>query len=1082
MHRPEFHSLVARCATALCLLAAASGGQAQTTTERPDGQRENTPRWHALTGARLVLAPGQVMDNGTLVLRDGVIVAAGRDVAVPAGARVWKLDGRTVYAGFIDLASTLGVPAAMRPGRAGRPFWGLAAELPPAPPNPAEAPRRLNGRMLAARNNAVRAEQDLAPQLEFKAEEIKAVRDLGYTTLLTGPASGIFRGQGALIATAEPRDSKALVITPRVAQHLSSEVDRSVENAYPSSLMGAIALLRQTLNDARWYGTAVAAAAKKGGERVESNATLEALGPVLDGKQLVVFAAADEQDYANITRLRDEFKLRVIAQGNGYEYRRAAQLKAAALPVIVPLAFTPAPEVENPDSALDVQLQTLQHWEQAPSNLALLERAGVTYTISASGLKDASKEFWPRLRTAVQRGLPADKALAALTTVPARLIGEQARLGTLEVGRIANIVVASGDLFTSDDAKVELAFVDGNPLTTDAWDRFDARGTWTVDAAGQSQRWEIAGTADKPVLSIDGAACDLSVRGLQLVLRLPCGKGVAGPASTVVAEGRGMRLLGTQQAGTGAQQPWSAQRTAAYTAKAGTPSQTPPEAPPAAPSASYPAGAFGITPPAQPAVLLVRNATVWTQGPAGRLARADVLVRDGKIAAVGADLGLPSGAVVIDAAGKHVTPGLIDAHSHIAVRGDINEATNSVTSQVRITDAMDATDIDIYRGLAGGLTTAHVLHGSANTIGGQSQLIKLRWGSDAQGLIFEGAVPTIKFALGENVKGSNWGGRRYPVTRMGVEQVLRDAFSAAREYRAAWQAWRDKPAGQPAPRRDLQLDALVEILDSKRLVHIHSYRADEILMFVRLSKELGIPVAAFQHVLEGYKVADAIASINAGGSTFSDWWAYKMEVYDAVPGNGVMMHKAGVLTSFNSDSSELHRRLNTEAAKAVKYGGLGEVEALNFVTLNPAKQLRIDKRTGSLEVGKDADFVVWSGHPLSTATRAEQTWIEGRRYFDLAQDGVLRAAAQTERDRLLAKALPARLAQVAGGAGGGAPPPPKPPATTLARADWQGDRQSDRQNDGQGDPAWHEWFDKARAQRGSYNGMNAWYECTEDAR
>ncbi len=1069
MQRPEFPTLVARCAAALCLWAAAGAGHAQTTTERPDGQRENTPRWHALTGARLVLAPGQVVENGTLVLRDGVIVAAGRDVAVPAGARVWKLDGRTVYAGFIDLASTLGVPAAMRPGRAGRPFWGLAAELPPAPPNPAEAPRRLNGRVLAARNNAVRAEQDVAQQLEFKPDEIKAVRELGYTTLLTGPASGIFRGQGALIATAEPRDSKALVITPRLAQHLSSEVDRSIENAYPSSLMGAMALLRQTLNDARWYSTAVAAAAKKGGERVEPNATLEALGPVVDGKQLVVFAAADEQDYSNITRLRDEFKLRVVAQGNGYEYRRAAQLKAAGLPVIVPLAYTAAPEVENPDSALDVQLQTLQHWEQAPSNLALLDRAGVTYTISASGLKDAGKDFWPRLRTAIQRGLPADKALAALTTVPARLIGEQARLGTLEPGRIANIVVASGDLFTSDDAKVELAFVDGNPLTTDAWDRFDARGSWTVDAAGSAQRWDITGTADKPLLTIDGAACDLSVRGVQLVLRLPCGKGAAGPVSTVVAEGRGTRLLGTLQAGNGAQQPWSAQRTAAYAAKAA----SAPEAPPAAPAASYPAGAFGITPPAQPAVLLVRNATVWTQGPAGRLARADVLVQGGKIAAVGVGLSVPSGAVVIDAAGKHVTPGLIDAHSHIAVRGDINEATHSVTSQVRITDSMDATDIDIYRGLAGGLTTAHVLHGSANTIGGQSQLIKLRWGSDAPGLVYEGAVPTIKFALGENVKGSNWGGRRYPVTRMGVEQVLRDAFAAAREYRATWQRWNDKPAGQPAPRRDLQLDALVEILDGKRLVHIHSYRADEILMFVRLSKELGIPVAAFQHVLEGYKVADAMASINAGGSTFSDWWAYKMEVYDAVPGNGVMMHKAGVLTSFNSDSAELHRRLNTEAAKAVKYGGLGEVDALNFVTLNPAKQLRIANRTGSLEVGKDADFVVWSGHPLSTATRAEQTWIEGRRYFDLAQDGALRAAAQAERERLVAKALPARLAQMAGGAPGGSPPP-KPPATTLALAQAQADAQ--------GDPAWHEWFDKARAQRGSYNGMNAWYECTEDAR
>ena len=365
----------------------------------------------------------------------------------------------------------------------------------------------------------------------------------------------------------------------------------------------------------------------------------------------------------------------------------------------------------------------------------------------------------------------------------------------------------------------------------------------------------------------------------------------------------------------------------------------------------------------------------------------------------------PAGAVVVDGTGKHVTPGLIDAHSHIAIDGDVNEASHSVTAEVRVGDVVDATDIAIYRQLAGGLTAANLLHGSANTIGGQNQVIKLRWGGDAETLKFDGAMPGIKFALGENVKRSGWGSPRYPGTRMGVEQVLKDAFDAAREYQRTWRDWKAAPRGRPEPRRDLRLEALAEILERRRGVHIHSYRADEILMFARLARELNIHVAAFQHVLEGYKVADAMAAIGAGGSTFTDWWAYKMEVVDAIPYNGAMMQRAGVLTSFNSDDSELARRMNTEAAKAVKYGGLKPEEALAFVTLNPARQLGIDSRVGSLEPGKDADFVVWSASPLSTYARAEQTWVDGRRYFDLETDRRLRAEAAQERTRLVAQVL-----------------------------------------------------------------------------
>ena len=464
-------------------------------------------------------------------------------------------------------------------------------------------------------------------------------------------------------------------------------------------------------------------------------------------------------------------------------------------------------------------------------------------------------------------------------------------------------------------------------------------------------------------------------------------------------------------------------------------------------------------------MLVVRNATVWTQGAAGLLDASDVLIRAGRIAAIGRSLTVPAGAQVIDASGKHLTPGLIDAHSHIATNGGINEFSNSISAEVRIADVLDPTDITIYRQLAGGLTTANVLHGSANTIGGQSQVIKLRWGAEGAELAFDGARPSIKFALGENPRGVNVAvsRNRYPATRMGVEQVLRDAFAAAREYAAEWMAWRAAPRGRPELRRDLRLEAIAELLERKRVIHIHSYRADEILMFVRFARELGLEVAAFQHVLEGYKVAGAIASIGAGASSFSDWWGFKMEVIDAVPHNGALMQRAGVLVSLNSDDAELGRRMNTEAAKAMRFGGLTEPQALALVTINAAKQLGVAERVGSIEVGKDADFVIWNGPPLSTASRAEQTWIDGRRYFDLESDRRLRDEAQAERQRLVTAALKAPR-PLAGGSGASEPPaaaarPPGTLATDIGRMGW---------------------LDAARALRGDYSLHDAWHECTHD--
>jgi imidazolonepropionase-like amidohydrolase len=408
--------------------------------------------------------------------------------------------------------------------------------------------------------------------------------------------------------------------------------------------------------------------------------------------------------------------------------------------------------------------------------------------------------------------------------------------------------------------------------------------------------------------------------------------------------------------------------------------------------------------------LVIQNATILTVTQ-GTIENGSILARDGKIAEIGQNVSVPSGATVIDASGQYVMPGIIDAHSHIAGDGGLNEGSIAVSAMVGTEDVLDPDDINIYRDLAGGVTTANVLHGSSNPIGGKNSVIKLRWGKDAEGLLFEGAMPGIKFALGENPKRSNFnvprGFERYPATRMGVMDVIRQAFTEARQYQKEWKDYEErKRSGEKnliPPRRDLKLDTLVEILEGKRLVHSHCYRADEILQLILLAEEFGFQIATFQHVLEGYKVAKEIAAHGAGASTFSDWWAYKVEAYDAVPYNAALMTEKGVVVSINSDSAEEARHLNQEAAKSIKWGGLSEEEALSLVTINPAKQLRIDDRVGSIEVGKDADLVVYTKHPLSVYARVDKTIIDGLVYFDRAEDLARRDEIAKEKEALVKK-------------------------------------------------------------------------------
>lgn len=420
-------------------------------------------------------------------------------------------------------------------------------------------------------------------------------------------------------------------------------------------------------------------------------------------------------------------------------------------------------------------------------------------------------------------------------------------------------------------------------------------------------------------------------------------------------------------------------------------------------------GLLALAQVARPAATVIRNATVMTVTKGNFT--GSVVFENGKISAAGPNVAVPPGATVIDGTGKFVIPGIIDCHSHIAAES-INEGSVSVSSMVGIEDVLNPEDIDIYRALAGGVTTANILHGSANAIGGKCTVIKMRWGKSAHELVFEGAMPGIKFALGENPKrrGAQPGSNvppRYPASRMGVEDVIRAAFTDAKNYQSSWKEYEAKRAqSRPAipPARDLKLEPLVEVLEGKRLVHVHCYRQDEILMMLRVADEMGFKVRTLQHGLEAYKVAKEIADHNVGVSTFSDWWSYKVEAYDAIPYNAALLVRRGVLVSVNSDDAELMRHLNTEAAKSMKYGGLSEDEALALVTINPARQLMIDNRVGSIEPGKDADLAVYDGDPLSTLSKVTQVFIDGALYFDRDADLKKRPAAEKEKKLLITKA------------------------------------------------------------------------------
>jgi len=978
-NHPDSH-MRKRNLIAACLLL--TGGALRAQQSFPvHGIADPRGEFYAFVNATIVRDAGTTLSDAMLVVREGRIVSVGKNTTPPPGAVVVDCKGKYLYPSFIDVYSDYGMPANPRPA-ASFDFF-------------ARAQLNSNTRGAYGWNQAVRTDQEAHRQFSVNDQAAKGLRDLGFGTVLTHVKDGIARGTGALVTLKADKDN-LVILKDRASAHYSFSKGSSTQ-AYPSSLMGSIALLRQTYLDAQWYRNKPV---KEG-----LNLSLQYWNEQQQLPQ--IFEANDKWNALRADRIGDEFGTQYIIKAGGNEYQRIREIAGTKATFILPLSFPQAQDVEDPGDARFVSLADMKHWELAPTNPAAFEKAGIPFCLTMADQREP-RAFWGNLRTAINYGLSEKAALEALTRTPATALGVWDQVGSLEPGKWANFLVTSGPIF-GEKTVIFQNWVQGTRYNVrdDNWK--DLRGTYklTLNTTGGPVNYTLDYRDNNAASLIgkDTVTSKFYYDGRQVRINVaPERRGgqnlrLSGIVNDEVWSGTGEDSLGNRFT-------W----TATYD-RAANPKLDSGRKKPLAPlgKVTYPFLPYGWEEGKAPTqeTILIRNATVWTSDEQGVLPQTDVLVRDGKIVSIGKNLNA-AGARVIDGTGKHLTAGVIDEHSHIAA-ASINEGGQTVTSEVRIADNLQPDDVNIYRQLSGGVTTSHILHGSANTIGGQTQLIKLRWGADDEGLKFKGADGFIKFALGENVKrspvaiGNSSNNNRYPDTRMGVEQVLVDAFTRAHEYRQQWNVYNTAKSkkGLTAPRRDLELEALVEILEGRRHITCHSYVQSEINAVMKVAERLGYKYNTFTHILEAYKVADKMKAHGAHASTFSDWWNYKMEVVDAIPWNAALMHRAGLNVAINSDDAEMARRLNQEAAKSVKYGGMSEEEALKMVTINPAKMLHIDKQTGSIKAGKDADLVLWSDHPLSIYAKAQYTIVDGTVYFDRERDVQLRREIANERQRLI---------------------------------------------------------------------------------
>lgn len=978
---------------------------------------------YAFTNATIIKDGTTTLTNATMIIKDGKIISVGIGLKVPAGAVEVDCKGKYIYPSFIDIYADYGINLPQRQGGGGQ-F------------NPGQQPQ-LETAVKGAYgwNQAIKSDADAYRVFAVDDSKAKPLREAGFGTVLSHVRDGIARGTGAVVTLANEKENY-VIIKEKASAHYSFNKGSSTQS-YPGSMMGMIALLRQTYLDAQWYKSQPAAEGL--------NLSLKSWN---DNQGLPqVFEANDKWNDMRADRIGDEFGVQYIIKAGQNEYQRINEMKSTNATFILPLNYPLAQDVEDPNDARFVALNDMKHWELAPTNAAAFEKAGIPFCLTTSDLRTVG-QFWTSLRKAMEYGLTENKVMEALTKTPATTLGIYDKVGSLDAGKLGNFLITNGPLFNEKTIILQ-NWVQGIKYIVKE-DAASAAGTYaltvntptgtenyTLDVKSASAVTMYAKDTLNSKFSFDGKQVKINYAPIVRRPRpsggqpdtarrsggMPGGfsRGGGGAEQTLPVTATRLSGIsnGTEWNGTGTDSlgnplTWTATLIKLTEAKQDTVKK---KDIPVTGKVIYPFVPFGWDESHQPKqeTILIKNATVWTNEKEGVLQNTDVLIKNGKIAAVGKNLS-DATARTIDGTGKHVTPGVIDEHSHIAA-ASINEGGQSVTSEVRITDNLNPDDVNIYRQLSGGVTSSHILHGSANVIGGQTQLIKLRWGANDDDLKFKGWPGQIKFALGENVKRSNFnipgGNNRYPDTRMGVEQVLVDAFTRAKDYQKAWKDYNTakeklikekKPlTSLLTPRRDLELDALVEILEKKRFITCHSYVQSEINSAMEVANKMGYTVNTFTHILEGYKVADKMLKHGSFASTFSDWWAYKMEVEDAIPYNAAIMQKVGLTVAINSDDAEMARRLNQEAAKIVKYGGVTEEEALKMVTLNPAKMLHVDDKVGSLKVGKDGDVVLWSDNPLSIYAKSLYTIVDGTIYFDRQKDEQMQKEVDAERLRLVRK-------------------------------------------------------------------------------
>lgn len=949
---------------------------AQEHFPKNDGVKVTNTNYTAFTNANIYVSPSQSIDNGTLLIKNGKVVASGTSVNIPADAVIIDLKGKHIYPSFIDLYSAFGVAKPKREGGFSR------------------TPQYHASREGFYWNDHIRPEQNAIDHFKFDNKSANDLRKAGFGVVNTHLQDGIIRGTGALIALTDKGGDSERILNARSGQYSSLSKSVKSRQSYPSSIMGSLALLRQVSYDADWYA--------KGG----STATDRSLEAYNANKDLVQFIAAGNRlNDVRVDKAGDDAGIQYVILGGGDEYERIADIKNTNATYIIPVDFPKAYDVENPFLAGTLELEALREWNQMPANPRILAENNITFAFTSSSLKSPSM-MKANIMKAIEYGLDKDKAYEALTSIPASILKQSKTVGSLKNGAYANLLITSGHPFDKGTTVYE-NWVKGNKYILESMDIKDIRGDYSFTLGGDTYDLNIKGGIAKPKATLKSGNNELGSKlsykdewvnltftsndttkqdFMRFVSRVTSNDNLSG--KIMFSNGNETSVTAVKKTSEeDSKDKTSGNKNGKASAKDIKP-------------ITYPNGAYGFSQMPQQETLLFKNATVWTNESDGILQNTDVLIKNGKISKIGSNLS-DRNAKVIDATGKHLTAGIIDEHSHIAA-SSINEGGQNSSAEVSIEDVINPEDVNIYRNLAGGVTSIQILHGSANPIGGRSAVIKLKWGASAEELVYDNTPKFIKFALGENVKQSNWQSfSRFPQTRMGVEQLYVDYFTRAKEYEAK------KKSGQPY-RKDTEMEVLVEILNGERFISCHSYVQSEINMLMKVADQFGFTVNTFTHILEGYKVADKMKDHGVGGSTFSDWWAYKYEVNDAIPYNAAIMHNAGVTVAINSDDAEMSRRLNQEAAKAIKYGGVSEEDAWKFVTLNPAKLLHLENRVGSIKEGKDADIVLWSGHPMSVYTKAEKTIIEGATYFDIERDQQMRAAIKKEKNELIGMMMQAK--------------------------------------------------------------------------